>query len=81
MITMFKKWVELRESVESRFIKKKVIDLKPGDIMSSTGAIVIWAGQTMETPKGKKRVDLKYPNGRESTSYWGAHTEVGVRKA
>jgi len=49
--------------------------------MSSTGAIVIWAGQTMETPKGKKRVDLKYPNGRESTSYWDAHTEVGVRKA
>jgi hypothetical protein len=47
--------------------------------MASTGAEVTWKGQTAKTPKGKTRVDLKYTNGKEVTSYWGTSTEVGVK--
>ena len=60
--------------------KKKVNTLKKGDIMSGTDAEVTWVGQTAKTPKGKTRVDLKYPKGNEKTTYWGTHTEVGVKK-
>ncbi len=47
--------------------------------MASTGAEVTWKGQTAKTPNGKTRVDLKYTNGKEVTSYWGTSTEVGVK--
>jgi hypothetical protein len=47
--------------------------------MASTGAEVTWKGQTAKTPNGKTRVDLKYTNGKEVTSYWGTNTEVGVK--
>lgn len=65
---------------ENNVEKVKVNRLKKGDILSGTNVEVVWVGQTIQTPKGKTRVDIKYPSGNVVSKYWTTNTLVGIIK-
>lgn len=61
-------------------IEKRVYELRKGDVLSGSGAIIISdpvAG--LNTPTGKVEIGVQYPDGKRSLKLWGKYTTVGVK--
>jgi hypothetical protein len=54
--------------------------LQVGDRLLPTNRTVIWVGQTVRTPGGKRAVTLRDSVGKEYTSYWWKATTVTVER-
>jgi hypothetical protein len=62
-------------------MKKRVIDLVSGDVLSGTKMKVVKGPyDSVRCPKGKTNLVVEYPNGEQYSKVWGKYTTVDVEE-